>query len=473
MVTWQDLIEVGEDEKARMDFVRSTINSYQAEDFYRTACIADQYDRKKNPDIGSYIKYLYTVSGRQVQDKYSSNYRVGRAFFPFFLTQEVQYLLGNGVGWENGSTADKLGTKKAQFDTRLQALAHSALSGGCSYGFWNHDHVDVFSSLEFVPLFDEENGSLRAGIRYWQIDSGKPFRATLYEEDGYTEYIWDKRTEEGKGTREYGQVLKEKSAYITVATGTEIDAEKIYHGENYPTFPIVPMWGNKKHQSEIVGLREQIFVYDMIKSGFCNSVEDASYTYWAIHNAPGMDEEDLAEFLQRVRRVHVIHAEDSGASAEPHQLDTPYQSREALLERLEKDLFKDAMAFDPEKIAGGAATATQIRAAYENLEMKCNDFEYCVIEFINGILELAGVEDNPTFTRSKNVNVSEEVQTVLLAASALDEEYVTKKVLSLLGDSDQADEVIARKIDDEVTRQRTMNVEQEVIDGEAGETNNE
>ena len=121
---------------------------------------------------------------------------------------------------------------------------------------------------------------------------------------------------------------------------------------------------------------------------------------------------------------------------------------------LEKDIFKDAMAFDPEEVKSGATVTAQIRAAYTNLDMKVNDYEYCVRSFIKSILKLAGIEDNPTFTRSVIINQSEEIQTVLQAASALDDEYVTRKILTILGDGDQAEEIIKRKIEDEVTRQR-------------------
>lgn len=457
MITWQDLNAIGDRDEDRMDFIRSTITHFQAGEFYETAMVAEQYDKKQNPDIQKFTKFLYTASGRKTPDKYSSNYKLGRAFFPFFITQECQYLLSNGVTWSDAGTKDKLGTKSNPFDNRLQEAAYAALTAGCSYGFWNLDHLEVFKLNEFVPLLDEENGALRAGIRYWQIDASKPFRATLYEEDGYTDYIWDRRDEDG-GTKANGEVLREKRPYKITVKFTPVDEEKIYIGENYPSFPIVPFWGNKKHQSELVGLREQIFAFDMIKSGFCNSVEDASYIFWAIHNAPGMDDIALAEFLQRVRQLHIAITEDEGSTAIPQQIEAPYNSREVLLARLEKDIFKDAMAFDPQNIASGAATATQIRAAYENLETKVNDFEYCVIEFINGILALAGVEDEPTFTRSKNVNVAEEVQTIMTAASALDSEYVTKKILTLLGDGDQAEEVIKRMIDEEVTMDRNLDL---------------
>ena len=464
MVTYQDFLKVGENKNDRMTFIRSAVAQYQATEMYRTAKDADLYDRKRNPDIAKLVKTLYTVTGKMIPDNYSSDYKMGRAFFPYFVTQEVQYLLGNGVNWENNDTGDKLGTRRYQFDTQLQDAGHKALVGGCAYGFWNFDHIEVFSALEFVPLLDEDNGSLRAGIRYWQIDETKPFRATLYEEEGYTDYIWNRRKE--GDSREYGEEMHERRPYVIKVTGTDIDEDKIYQGENYEKFPIVPLWGNKAHQSEIVGLREQIFIYDVIKSGFANNVEDASYIYWGISNAPGMDEVDLADFLARLRRLHVALTENGGASATPHQIDTPTQARETLLDRMEKDIFKDAMAFDPMHLASGAVTATQIKAAYNPLDMKTDGFEYCVLNFVNGILDLAGIDDNPTFTRSRNVNVSEEVQTVLQAGEYLDEEYVTRKILDLLGDGDQAEELIQRRIADEVNRQRDIDIQEGDVDAD-------
>lgn len=443
MVTWQDLVEVGEDEHDRMNFIRATVNDYKSGDMYKLACIADEYDRKQNPDIRDFTKMIYTVTGNRVEDTISSNYKIGRAFFPIFITQENQYLLSNGINWTEEKTADSLGTAKYPFDTQLQKAGYFALCHGCSFGFWNLDHVDVFSALEFAPLYDEENGALRAGIRFWQVDSSRPFRATLYEEDGYTNYIWRTRQDKDGKKEEYGEVLKEKKPYIIHTVSTEVDEEKLYTGENYPSFPIVPLFGNKRHQSELVGLREQIFAYDMIRSGFCNTVEESSFVFWAVHNAAGMDDEDLVDFMQRVRQLHIAITEDSSSSAVPQQIETPYQSREALLGRLEKDIYKDAMAFDPEYIAGGAVTATQIRAAYENLDMKANDYEYCVLEFVTSIMELAGVEDEPSFTRSKNVNVAEEISTVIASAEFVGRDYCTRKILDILGDGDKADQILS------------------------------
>ena len=438
MYTYQDLQQHEGKEGERLDFVKQSIGQYQSSDLYREAKVADEYARHRNRTILQYQKMLYTISGQTVPDNWSANYKLASNFFNRLITQQNQYLLGNGCTWEDSTTKDKLG---ADFDIRLQEAGKNSLIGGVSYGFFNLDHLEVFSALEFVPLYDEENGALMAGVRYWQIDSSKPLRATLYEMDGYTDYIWEKGE---------GRILKEKRPYITRTVYTEADGLQIYDGMNYPSFPIVPLYGNPYKQSELVGMREQIDAYDLIKSGFANDLDDVSQIFWTISNAGGMDDIDLAEFVQRLKTVKAARVEDQ-EQVQAHTVDLPYQARETALDRIRKDIYRDFMALDTEEIAGGAVTATQIKASYEPLNNKTDQYEYCVHEFIQGILAIAGIEDNPTFTRSMLINQGEEIQDIMSATDILDEEYLTRKILTLLGDGDQAEEILARKAADEIS----------------------
>lgn len=452
MLTYQDFLKVKDKgENERMTFVKSVINSHKNSDLYKDAYIADQYNRHKNVTIIEYQKLLYTVTGKAIPDNISANFKMACRHFHRFIMQENQFLLGNGVTWENGETKNKLGTDRVAFDNQLQKAGIAALWGGVSFGFWNLDHLTVFNLLEFAPLYDEETGALRAGVRFWQIDNTKPLRATLYEEDGYTEYVW----KDGKG-----ETLTEKRPYKLNVTVSEADGEEILDGENYPSFPIVPLWANAEHQSELVGLREQIDCYDLIKSGFANTVDESSLIYWTIKNAGGMDDVDLAKFIERIKTVHASVLDDN-ATAESHQVEAPYASREALLERLDADLYRDAMALDTRTIAGGAVTATQIEASYEQLNSKVDGFEYCVLDFINRILDVAGIDDNATFSRSMIINRSESIQIILQSAPYLDNEYVTRKILSILGDSDQAEEILKRINEDEMDQFIGVGAEEE------------
>lgn len=444
LYTYQDLLEATD----KMQFVRNAIVKHENSKEFKIAKDAEEYYKHKNVTITNYQKLLYTITGKVVPDNYNANYKMASKFFYRFITQENQYLLGNGVNWEKDNTSKKLGTERYSFDNQLQVLGRNALVEGVAFGFWNLDHVEVFPFTQFVPLYDEQTGALRAGVRYWQISKNKPLRATLYEEDGYTEYIWDSRI----SAYDEGEILKDKTPYVLHTESTEADGTTIVYGENYPSFPIVPLYANPSHQSEFIGLREQIDCYDLIKSGFANTVDEASIIYWTLQNAGGMDDVDLAKFVERLKTIHAVNVDDE-VTAEPHTLEPSYQAREALLDRLRADMYEDAMALDTKALASGGSVVTAvIKAAYEPLDAKCNEYEYQVLEFIRGILSLAGIEDNATFTRSKIINSQEEISTVVSAAQYLDSEYITRKILTILGDGDQADEILKRMDEEDIGR---------------------
>lgn len=431
MKTYQDLLKNASNIPA---FISTAINTYKTSDEYTWAVDGVLYERQQNTAINKYKKLLYKVTGEAVQDKFSANHKCASNFFNRFITQENQYLLGNGVTFEDENTKDKLQTKRYQFDSQLQIAGKAALSQGVSYGFFNLDHVDVFKAIEFVPLFDEEDGTLKAGIRFWQLDVLKPMRATLYEMDGYTDYI----REEKDGVF---QILNDKRPYILKTKTTVADGTVIYDGENYPGFPIVPLYGNLNRQSELIGIKEQIDCYDLIKSGFANDLDDASLIYWTLENAGGMDELDLAQFIERMKVVRAAVLDDN-VKAEAHTMDIPFQSREAYLTRLEADLYNDARALNVQALAAGNVTATAIRAAYQSLDDKCDEYEYCLITFINSILELAGIEDTPTFKRNRVANYTEETMMIISAAQFLDAETVVSHLPFL--SSDEVSEVLKR-----------------------------
>ena len=435
MKTYEDLKAAGN----KMEFTAQAIVDYKNSRLYGEACTGYDYFRRRNTTILRYRKLLYTMSGEAVPDNFSANYKFCNGFFPIFVKQENSYLLGNGVTFNDDATKEALGGDI--FDKELYNAGEYALWGGVSFCFFNLDHVDVFKATEFVPLFGEEDGGLHAGIRFWQIADDKPLRATLYEEDGYTEYIWKK----GKG-----EILKPKRAYKLIERVSVADGVEIIDGENYPNFPIVPLWANREHQSELIGLREKIDGYDLIQSGLANDLDDASQIYWTITNAGGMDDIDLAKFIERMKVVKAAVVDEQGSTAEAHTLDVPYQARQAGLQDLRDSLYRDAMALDTDKVSAGNVTATAIESAYESLELKCDGFEYCITECIDALLALVGKEDSPTYHRRKTTNQPEITNMILASAEYLDDETILKHLPFL--NIDEIDEILMRKDEEEADR---------------------
>ena len=433
--TYNDLLDIGENEKQRMEFVLSAIREHKGSDLYKTAYDAELYYKHQNPTIMRYQKFVYNSFGAKVPDIWSPNNKIASNWYNYFTTQAVSYLLGNGVTFgKKEATKDKLGK---DFDKKVQDIATHAKNGGVAFGFWNLDHLECFDLTEFVPLYDEDDGGLKAGIRFWQIDDQKPLRATLYELDGYTDYI--KRKDKDV------DVLHDKRAYTQIVTRNDVEGETILDGAPPAGFPIVPLW-NVNRQSDLVGNRGTIDAYDLMVSGLINNVSDGEFIYWILKNCDGMDAVDDAKFIEQLKLTRVAHADgDEGAGVEAHNVSVEFEATAEALDRLTAQLYKDFMALRVEDVSAGSVTATQIVAAYEPINQKTDQFEYCVTEFIQGILELAGIEDEPTYTRSQMSNQSELLEMVLQCAEYLDDEYVTTKILTLLGDADKAQEVLKRK----------------------------
>ncbi len=418
-----------------MAFIREAVSDHKNGPRYRAAQDAELYYDQENPTIARYEKILYDMQGKAHRDLYTANHKIASGFFTFAVDQLNGYLLGNGASFTREDTKKRLGNATMPFDQQLMEAGHMALVQGEAYGFWNLDHVRVFGLLEFAALEDEEDGAVKAGVRFWQVGPDKPRRFTLYELDGYTDYIQRK----GEDMR----VLYPKRPYKLRTVTTPADGEEIIAGENYPSFPIVPFKNNKKGRSYLGGKRNTVDALDLVTSGMVNNVDEGNLIYWVLANCDGMDDLDDAEFIRRVRMTKVVHTEgDAGSSAEPHAIESPIDGNETAIARLEKRLYADFQIFDVSAVLAGNQTATAIRAMYVPMDLRADQFETQATRFVLGILALAGMEDEPSYTRSKILNTQEETQTVLLGADFVPREYVTEKLLTLWGDGDKARSIL-------------------------------
>lgn len=432
---------VGDNEQARIEFIRGAINEHRDSAAYKTAVDAEGYYNGLNPTINRYEKIIYDMQGRAHKDMWTANHKLASRFFGMAVDQEVSYLLGNGVTFAEESTGKKL---CADFDQELMDAARAAKIAGVSFGFWDLTHLRVFSLMEFAPLYDEEDGALKAGVRFWQVAPNKPLRATLYELDGFTEYFQPKN--KGMG------VLQEKRSYKLIERKADVGETEIYDGGNYPSFPIVPLKNNKHCLSEIAGKRNTIDALDLASSNMVNNVDEGNLIYWVISNCGGMDDLDDAKFVERLKTLHVAHTEGDDAKAEAHTIEAPYEGTNTTIDMLKKKLYEDFQCFDASAVSAGNQTATAIKASYVPLDLKTDKFEAEVTRFIVEILRLAGIEDQPSYTRNQIINKTEETQALLLGAQYYDDEYITKKLLTINGDIDQFEGMMKRKAAEEIDR---------------------
>lgn len=448
MKTYQDLQEAIT--KGTLgEFLRAAVRDHQGSKVYRDAVDGMAYYNKHNITIEKFQKFLFTLSGNKTPDIWSSDYRLKTLMFRRLVLQEVGYICANGMSMDG---KEKLGP---DFDNKLQAAAKLALAQGVAFGYWNFDHLEVFSFADtpgnpgFVPLMDEKTSELMAGIRYWFRVTGNKtlFRATLYEPDGVSEWSAEGNDDAG--------MISEKRAYIRREISNDLGVVDICD-ENYTRLPIAILYGNDTHESELVGLRGSIDCYDFIKSGFANQIDDTSGVYWILKNTGAMDDKDLAQFVQRMKSVKATMVDGSdGTAAEAHTLDVPVEARKTMLDILRRDLYEDAQMLDVTSLSAAEKTTVEIEAAYQSQDNKCADFEYFLIDFIRQICAVAGIENpEPAFTWNKVINQAEITNMVISAAEFLDDETTLRHLPWLL--PEEVPEILKRRDEADLKRMGVM-----------------
>lgn len=462
MKTYQDFLAATN----KIEFIKQAINEYKASDEYKIALDADEYEAQRNKTIVEWVKYLYKMTGEKVIDFTAANNRIASNFFHRLNTQRVAYSLGNGVSFTNtaeetvdGKTKTVDVTKRvlgSDFDSDIYSGGYYGLIHGVCYIMWNFDHCEVFPMTQFVPLWDEFDGSLKAGIRFWSLDwENRPVTAVLYEEDGYTKYR-TKPDSKGLDIAEY----EAKRGYVQTVRVTA-QTEEVIGEENYSNMPIVPLWGSKHKQSNLVGMRASIDSYDLIRSGFANDLEECAEIYWLIGNALGEDDASLAKFRDRLKLNHIVAVYDQNSSVTPFTQEVPTAARETYLASIRNQMYEDFGGLDVHTVAAGA-TNDHIDAAYQPMDEEADDFETQVTKCIKQILRLNNIEDEPIYKRNRISNQTEQTNMVLMAADHLDERTILSKLPWL--SVDEVESVLAAKEQENEERiQEAMQMQEAVM----------
>lgn len=460
--TYQDYVEYKENGQ-ELDFIKAAINEYRASQEYKIAIDADEYEAERNVTIMEFTRWLYNSDGQKVVDFSSANNRVASNYLHRLVTQRVAYSLGNGISfanaekvYENGKWTIHDKTKEMlgkDFDTVLYTAGRFARLHRVSYLFWNLDHCDIFKATEFCPLFDENDGSLMAGIRFWSLDWGsKPVTVVLYEADGYTKY----RTRPKSKGLDLVE-LEPKRAYKQQIAHNAVDPDEIVGESNYSAIPIIPFWGSQHKQSDLVGMRSKIDALDLVTSGFCNDLQDCAQVYWIIGNGLGMGDDDLARFRDKLKLQHIAVMDTDNTSIQAYQQEIPTAARQTLIDSLRSKLYEDYGGLDVHTIAAGA-TNDHVDAAYQPMDEEADDFEYQVIKAVRGILNIIGVDDMPIFQRNRISNQMERTQMIMMAANYLDDETIIRKLPFIT--PDEVDGILARKLASDTEAFEPMDAEQ-------------
>jgi hypothetical protein len=112
-------------------------------------------------------------------------------------------------------------------------------------------------------------------------------------------------------------------------------------------------------------------------------------------------------------------------------------------------------------------------AAYDPMDGNANEFEDCAVNFVDGILALAGYDEQVdyTFKRSRIANQTEETNMVLAAAQYLDQETILRHLPFLA--ADEIDGILDRTTEEEANRYELIEAENEELKEQINNQGNE
>lgn len=411
MITFQDYEKIKGQGKIE-EFIYNTIMDFKSSDSYMKMLDAKAYYEGDNTTILNRRPMIYLKDGL-IEDFAKANNRVSNNFLEYIVTQEVSTLLSNGLKTED-TIKGALGNDR--FDVHLMNSSLNALIDGVNWGYCyikdNKFKVATWRGTEFIPLFDERTGELRAGIRFYQIDNDKPIYIEFYEEDGITEY----KAEKDKKTNTVKPIMiTEKRAYLTKLLKSKVTTE-VAGAKNWSRLPIFPLYANEKRKSVFTtSFKSKNDLYDIIFSDFGNTLEDSRDIFWVLKNYQG---EDINEFYRDFKEYKAIKVDDDG-EATPHTVEVPYQARETALKLIEQAIYKEAMAFDTTTLTGSSLNTTAIKSASDSLNKKVDKFEWQVVDFVDNIVKFylefvdKDIDYQIKFIRSGLANDSEHIKNLV------------------------------------------------------------
>lgn len=431
----------------RTELLELIITAYKASDDFRAAATADGYYSGEKTAIDEKVimrpqevvctdadgKTKKSVSFKKVVGN-----RISSEFFRRSIVERTHYSLANGIVIDGKPSEELLGIGA---DHAISDACQNAQVDGVSWLYWNYDHIEVIPAYDdalsgFLALVDERTSQPMVGIRFWQLDSGRPMWVQLYELDGMTEYSKPKDAEH---LQEYAP----KQAYSRTGY-RDAAGEVVIDTSNYPALPVVPLYANSLHRSSLTkAVKRKLDAYDVIVSDFGDNLEQANQIYWVLNNFGGGLSEiaDMLHKIQELRVIANISDGTGGSSVDAKSYEVPHAARALALSLLEASLHDDAMIVNRKEINGGSLTNVAIETAYTKMDLGADELEWEVFTAVQQLLAITGkTTEKITFKRAKLYNVSETVQTIYTMRSDIDQR--TALTLNPMIAADEIDQII-------------------------------
>ena len=384
--------------------IKELISEFNMSSTRRKMLEGERYARNQN-DILKKKLNEYTIFDQKTQQNVKkqnankSDEHLPHGFYPKQINQKKTYVCGKPITISYNVTADgdkDENTKKAEkkitnmvwniLGPAFEKLIKNRLKEASNKGrAWLHpnyrDGKLVFEKIpseECIPIYDNETQSYLVGfIHFYTIQDltgDKP------EDRIYVEY-WDE---------------KEVIYYVETKVNEEVvfleDVSRPRHGchwyreiyddalneikdiekHSWHKVPFVEIENNEEKMTDLEPIKPLIDAYDLINSGFVNTVEDLKEIVWLIN---GYGAENLLTLIENLKVNGVARTNDTNGKIDAKLLSIPYEARQALLKGLKELIYEFGRAVDTSNkdLIGQAPSGVSLEFLYTDLDMKADD----------------------------------------------------------------------------------------------------
>lgn len=385
--------------------IKELITQFNMSNIKKKMLDGERYFRNQNDILKKDFK-TYTVYDPKIGNKVKkvnenkSDEHLPHGFYPKQVNQKKAYVCAKPItityniptAGEKKSDEDKKAEQKItnmvwnmlgfKFEKLIKNRVKEASNKGRA---WIHpDYKDgklVFkeiSSEECIPIYDNETQSFLEGfIHFYTIQDltkDKP------EDRIYVEY-WDKQevryyieTKVDDTTVFLEDVTRPRPEchwYREVYDNALNNLKKI-EKHSWGRVPFIEVENNEEKMTDLEPIKPLIDAYDLIDSGFVNTIEDLKEIIWLIN---GYGAEDLLALIENLRVNGIARTNDTAGEIDAKLLSIPYEARQALLKGLKELIYEFGRAVDTSNkdLIGHAPSGVSLEFLYTDLDMKADD----------------------------------------------------------------------------------------------------
>lgn len=382
--------------------------------------------------------------------------RISHNFHQILVDEKVAYMFTYPVLFDidnNKDLNDKVNTILGDdFERKIKNLAIEASNCGVAWLHYWIDETDLsnkkfkyekVNTEEVIPIYS--NGlerKLEAIIRVYtcmEVVEGK----TQDEAFTYVEYWTNK------------DMIRYKFQGSSFSSSL-IEEEKIQH--TLDEVPFIEFANNFIKQSDLNRYKKQIDLYDKVKSGYANDLEDIQQVIYILENYGG---QNLGEFLGDLKRYKAIKTESDGTGegggVKTLQIEIPVEARKVILEILKKEIYEFGQGLQQDVESVGNASGVALKFFYRKLELKSGlletEFRTAFSKLLATILKFLNVGEykkiQQTYTRNMISNDLENAQIAQISVGVIPKKLIMRNH-PWVEDPDEAEKMLqSEKEEDE------------------------